>query len=163
MHMPAMVTAPSTAADQAELARWRHGGQPATVWLASRPDPERARAVLVRVLDRPGRGGALARALAAYLDVDLDAVYAGQYPRKAAKLAADCRKRGEDVHADRLHGALVALMYCANCGRPLTDPLSVERGIGPDCWPRIDPRWRAAIIARITAGAEPGTTSATLF
>ena len=23
---------------------------------------------------------------------------------------------------------------CAKCGSPLSDPLSLERGIGPDCW-----------------------------
>jgi hypothetical protein len=138
-----------TEADQAELARWRLGGRPVTERLAGRPDPESARAMLVRVLDRPGRGGALGRALAAYLGDDLDAIYAAHYPRKAAKLAAECRARGDDPHARALEHALVALMYCANCGRPLTDPESVERGIGPDCWPRIDPRWRAAIIARM--------------
>lgn len=26
---------------------------------------------------------------------------------------------------------------CARCGRDLTDPLSVQRGIGPDCWERM--------------------------
>lgn len=26
---------------------------------------------------------------------------------------------------------------CGCCGRPLTVPLSVERGIGPDCWARL--------------------------
>lgn len=51
-------------------------------------------------------------------------------------------------HADKLHGALVALMFCANCGRPLEDPQSVNRGIGPDCWGRIDPAWRSSIEAR---------------
>jgi hypothetical protein len=73
-------------------------------------------------------------------------VYAANYPRKAAKL-----DRGDDVHADRLHTALVALMYCANCGHPLTDPVSIERGIGPDCWPRIDPAWRDSITGRLAA------------
>ena len=24
--------------------------------------------------------------------------------------------------------------HCGRCNRPLTDPLSIERGIGPDCW-----------------------------
>lgn len=26
---------------------------------------------------------------------------------------------------------------CGKCHRPLTDPKSVERGFGPDCWERI--------------------------
>jgi hypothetical protein len=138
-----------TDSEAAELARWKVGGKPVPDWLASGPDPDRVRAMLIRALDRPGRGGALGRALAAYLGTDLDAVYAGHYPRKAAKLAADARARGDHPHADQLHAALVALMFCANCGRPLADPLSIGRGIGPDCWQEIDPAWRTAIEARL--------------
>jgi hypothetical protein len=26
---------------------------------------------------------------------------------------------------------------CACCGRPLTVPESIERGIGPDCWEKM--------------------------
>jgi hypothetical protein len=48
-------------------------------WLASGPDPERVRAMLVRALDRPRRGGAFSRALAAHLGTDLDQVYAESY------------------------------------------------------------------------------------
>jgi hypothetical protein len=92
------------------------------------------------------------RALAAWLGADLDQVFAEHYPRKAAKLAAESRARGDDPHAHKLHAVLVALMFCANCGRPLADPVSVERGIGPDCWPRIDPAWRESISARLVAG-----------
>ena len=29
---------------------------------------------------------------------------------------------------------------CGCCGRPLTDPVSIERGIGPDCWSRYQDR-----------------------
>ena len=140
-------------ADLAELSRWRIGGQPAPAWLASRPDPRLVRAKLVRALDRPGRGGAFSRALARYLSADLDAVYAENYPRKAAQLAADARARGDHPHANKLHTALTALMHCANCGRPLTDPPSIARGIGPDCWPRIDPAWRQSISHRLEAEA----------
>ena len=82
-------------------------------------------------------------------------------PRGAAKLAAECRARGDDPHADRLQAALVALMFCANCGRPLVDPVSIERGIGPDCWQQIDPAWRARIEARMTAPPVP--VQGTLF
>lgn len=138
-------------ADLAELSRWRIGGRPAPAWLASRPDPRTAKAKLIRVLDRPGRGGAMGRALARYLSADLDAVYAEAFPRKAAQLAAEARARGDHPHADKLHTALVALMFCANCGHPLVDPVSIGRGIGPDCWPRIDPAWRASISQRLAA------------
>lgn len=102
----------------------------------------------MRALDRPNRGGALGRALAAYLGTDLDALYAERHLRRAAKPAADCHARGDHPHADELHAALVALTFCANCGRLLTDPESIDRGIGSDCWPRIDPGWRAAIESR---------------
>ena len=148
------------AADAAELARWKVGRRAATDWLASGPAPEEVRPMLVRVLDRPGRGGAFGRALAGYLGADLDTLYAEHYPRKAARLASQCRSQGNDPHAAKLHAALVALMFCANCGRPLADPLSIDRGIGPDCWPKIDPQWRAAISKRLAAatGSAPAIT-----
>ena len=142
--------------EAAELARWQVGRNSVPDWLAAGPDPAKVRAMLVRALDRPNRGGAFSRALAAHLAVDLDQVYAECYPRKAARLAAECRARGDDPHAEKLHAALVALMFCANCGRPLVDPVSIDRGIGPDCWPRIDPAWRAAISERL---AVPGCVS----
>lgn len=27
---------------------------------------------------------------------------------------------------------------CGRCGRPLTDPISIERGIGPDCFSKME-------------------------
>jgi hypothetical protein len=27
-------------------------------------------------------------------------------------------------------------LSCSFCGKPLTDPVSIERGVGPDCWGR---------------------------
>lgn len=27
--------------------------------------------------------------------------------------------------------------YCRICGRPLTDAVSIQRGVGKDCWERI--------------------------
>jgi len=144
----------TTDAEAAELARWRHGRQTIPEWLASGPDPEKVLASLVRALDRPRRGGAFGRALAAHLNVDLDALFAEHHPRKAAKLAEQCRARGDHPHANKLQTALVALMFCANCGRPLVDPVSIDRGIGPDCWPRINPDWRAAIEGRLVTASE---------
>jgi len=136
----------------AELTKWKIGGKPVREWLASdRATPDRVCAMLVRALDRPDRGGAISRALADHIGADVDHIYAKRYPRKAAKLAAECRARGDHPHADKLHTALVALMFCSNCGRPLTDPESVNRGIGPDCWQIIDPGWRDAIQRRLAA------------
>ena len=150
-----------TEAEAAELARWHHGKLSIPEWLASRPPPERLQASLIRVLDRPGRGGVFARVLADHLGADLDKVFTANYPRKAAKLAAACRERGDHPHAEKLHDLLVSLMFCANCGRPLVDPVSIERGIGPDCWQQIDPAWRARIEARMTAPPVP--VQGTLF
>ncbi|MGI8452128.1 MAG: DUF6011 domain-containing protein [Streptosporangiaceae bacterium] len=146
-------TAPLTDDDQFWLGRWTVGRgsdrRPGMDWLAARPPPDRVRAMLVKFLDRYGPGFICTRVLADHLGVDPDQLYAGNWPRKAARLAAESRERGDDPHADKLHAALVALMFCANCGRPLADPVSIERGMGPDCWPRIAPAWRAAITGRM--------------
>jgi hypothetical protein len=150
----------TTEAEAAELARWHIGRKSVPDWLASGPDPQRVQAMLIRALDRPNRSGALGRALAAHLGADVDEVYAQHHPRKAAQLAAECRARGDHPHADKLHAALVALMFCANCGRPLTDPESIDRGIGPDCWQTIDPNWREAIEHRLYVhSAQTGITT----
>ena len=103
------------------------------------------------MLDRGGPQTVFARVLAAHLGADPVRLYAENWPRKAAKLAEQARARGDHPHADELHAALIALMYCANCGRPLVDPVSIERGIGPDCWERIDPQWKRTIAARIAS------------
>jgi hypothetical protein len=146
-------------AEEAELARWwigtRTGRMSPREYLATEPAVGEVLPKLIRLLDRRGRGGALGRAFADYLGADLDALFAEHHPRRAAKLAEECRARGDHPHADKLHAALVSLMFCANCGRPLVDPLSIDRGIGPDCWGVIDPDWRARIDARL-AGAEEG-------
>jgi len=142
-----------TTAEDAELARWRIGTRKGRMspgeYLATTPPADEVMPRLIRLLDRPARGGALGRAFAAYLGADLDALFAEHHPRRAAKLAEECRAHGDHPHADKLHAALVALMFCANCGRPLNDPLSIDRGIGPDCWEVIDPEWRTRISARL--------------
>jgi hypothetical protein len=138
-----------TEAEAAELARWRHGKLSIPEWLATNPTWDSVHASLVRALDRRGQGGVFARVLADHLRVDADNVYAENYPRKAAQLAADLRADGNTRRSDWIRESLVQLMFCANCGRPLGDPVSIDRGIGPDCWERIDPAWRASIEDRL--------------
>lgn len=61
-----------------------------------------------------------------------------------------CRKRGHHSHkafifllnnlaAGRLHSKLEFWHegQCARCGKPLTDPASIERGFGPTCFSKI--------------------------
>lgn len=153
--MVAVADLPLTDDDRMWLARWTVGRerQPGMDWLAAGPPAERVRAMLVKFLDRGGPDTVFARVLGAHLGADPQQVYAENWPRKAAKLAAACRERGEHPHADKLHAALTALMLCANCGRPLNDPVSIARGVGPDCWEVIDPAWRARIENRM-AGTE---------
>ena len=52
--------------------------------------------------------------------------YSGEYEEAWQSVLED------PVSAMKLYGKLVK--SCAYCGRTLTDPLSQDRGIGPDCW-----------------------------
>lgn len=57
-------------------------------------------------------------------------------PAKVDRQAAWLRERDlpGDIHsAERLEAALVMIGRCRRCGRGLTDPTSVKRGVGPDC------------------------------
>jgi hypothetical protein len=47
----------------------------------------------------------------------------------------------------------VAARACANCGRTLIDPISLQRGIGPECWDHLQPLIAAA--QRIRSSDEP--------
>lgn len=150
------MTAPSNAAladltddDRAWLARCTIGRRPIMEWLATDPPADKVSAHLVKILDRAHPGFVVCRVLAAHIGADPCRVYAENWPRKAARLAKSARDRGDQPHADKLHAALVALMFCGNCGRPLEDPVSISRGIGPDCWGRINPQWRQAIASRL--------------
>jgi hypothetical protein len=156
-----MVDLPISEDDKMWLSRWTVGRdrKPGMEWLAGNPPPDTVRRMLISFLDRYGTETVFARVMAAHLDVDPVRLYAENWPRKAAKLAAEARARGDHPHADRLHAELISLMFCAKCGRPLEDPVSVERGIGPDCWGRLDPEWRRAISARIS-GTAPGSRMA---
>lgn len=57
-------------------------------------------------------------------------------PGKMARHAAYARARGMDDTADTLEDALTRAGRCRRCGRDLSDPISVKRGVGPDCWQR---------------------------
>jgi hypothetical protein len=54
-------------------------------------------------------------------------------PTKLAQQAAWHRSHGHDDIAERLETWLTRDKRCKRCGRPLTDPESLERGVGPDC------------------------------
>lgn len=54
------------------------------------------------------------------------------------------RQRGEDSRADeqaryaaKYSDTLRSCGRCQMCGKTLSDPVSVERGIGPDCWQQV--------------------------
>jgi hypothetical protein len=76
---------------------------------------------------------------------------------RAAKRAAETRakRRESDIEravqdiADRKGHS--GRRWCAICHKALTDPQSIERGIGPECWQGI----LALIEKRETAAAQP--------
>lgn len=60
--------------------------------------------------------------------------------RRLDELEAGARPRGSDDtvvarrrEVDGLTDALAGSGRCGDCGKALTDPESIERGIGPDC------------------------------
>lgn len=55
-------------------------------------------------------------------------------PARLAEQAAQYRQLGMDELAGKLEAHLKHSGRCKVCGRLLTDPTSVERGVGPDCW-----------------------------
>jgi hypothetical protein len=55
-------------------------------------------------------------------------------PKKLAEYAARLHARGDHDEAARVERQLNAVNHCRHCGRPLTDPTSIERGVGSDCW-----------------------------
>jgi hypothetical protein len=54
-------------------------------------------------------------------------------PGKLAKAAAYYRRQGAHEQAHFYETILVEQGRCRRCGRLLTDPASVERGVGPEC------------------------------
>jgi hypothetical protein len=55
-------------------------------------------------------------------------------PTKLAEQAAWHRQGGRLDIAEKFETQLVREGRCKLCGRPLSDPDSLERGVGPDCW-----------------------------
>jgi hypothetical protein len=55
-------------------------------------------------------------------------------PAKLAEQAAWHRMHGRLELAELFEAQLVRTGRCKRCGRPLSDPESLERGVGPDCW-----------------------------
>ena len=60
--------------------------------------------------------------------------------RYLARMQADVEHVGE-IEARRLTAAMAGLReglrasaHCSRCGKSLTDPTSVARGVGPECW-----------------------------
>jgi hypothetical protein len=55
------------------------------------------------------------------------------HPGKTAAQAAYWRAHGRPDVAERLEAQLAAASRCRRCGRSLTDPASVARGVGAEC------------------------------
>jgi hypothetical protein len=56
-----------------------------------------------------------------------------EHPAKLAARAAWHRSHGHTDTAETFERVLAAAHRCRMCGRELTDPESIERGVGPDC------------------------------
>ncbi|ATQ66888.1 MULTISPECIES: DUF6011 domain-containing protein [Methylosinus] len=46
-------------------------------------------------------------------------------------------KRIHDIAKKIIGGANLSSTSCVCCGRALTDPETIERGIGPECWSHV--------------------------
>lgn len=56
------------------------------------------------------------------------------HPEKLALQALWHRMHDNPEAAERLEAVLQAEHRCKACGRHLSDPVSIERGVGSDCW-----------------------------
>ena len=59
------------------------------------------------------------------------------HPGKLAAQATYWRAHHRPDVAERLEAQLADAGRCLRCGRTLTDPASVELGVGPDCLARL--------------------------
>jgi hypothetical protein len=55
------------------------------------------------------------------------------HPKKLSWQARYWRLRGRLGAPERIEDQLPKAGRCKRCGRLLTDPVSVERGVGPEC------------------------------
>lgn len=87
---------------------------------------------------------------------DLYADFVAKHPGKASRTLAELRHRVVELEAGapsrygadtvdakrRMVEAYVAgfrlASRCEMCGKELEDPTSVNRGVGPDCWQRLE-------------------------
>ncbi|HEY2303913.1 MAG TPA: DUF6011 domain-containing protein [Acidimicrobiales bacterium] len=60
-------------------------------------------------------------------------------PRRAALHARWYRAQGRDDEAQTLEDYNASRGFCKCCGRRLTNPVSVARGIGPECYANRPP------------------------
>ncbi len=79
------------------------------------------------------RWGAVGGGPQAGRPTELTAVTFTGHPQKTAQAAQYYRLHGKAEQAERLEAALTASGRCKCCGRRLTDPQSVNAGIGPEC------------------------------
>jgi hypothetical protein len=91
---------------------------------------------------------------------DLYADFVVKHPQKSARTLADLRRRVDELDAgaaprspsetpesvrhqiERYLAGFRAAARCEDCGKALDDPVSVKRGIGPDCHARRQRRTR---------------------
>src|SRR5262245_57970846 len=62
-----------------------------------------------------------------------------EHPGKRAKTARYYRARGRADVAETIEAELAAAGRCKRCGRILTDPQSLARGVGAECWSKERP------------------------
>jgi hypothetical protein len=55
-------------------------------------------------------------------------------PGKVAPAGRYFRNTGQLALAEHWEAELQKARRCRRCGRLLTDPVSLGRGVGPDCW-----------------------------
>jgi hypothetical protein len=58
-------------------------------------------------------------------------------PVKLARAARYHRLHGRPDMADVMELVLTVAGRCRVCGIRLTDPVSIGRGVGPDCWAKL--------------------------
>ena len=72
----------------------------------------------------------------------------GSYRLQEALLIVQVAWQTSGGNIDRLYQAIGARGFCACCGAGLTDPLSIDRGIGPECIKKFHKR---EVIASLQA------------